>query len=75
MILPTKYISQKQSLLGVGSVILARINNPISISTLWDMVKDDESIGSFGKFILTVDMLFIIGALDFSGTKLRKVKK
>lgn len=65
MILPTKYVPLQNSLLGVGSVILKKLNSPQTISSLWMRVKHVPSVGNFERFTLVLDMLFMLGMVKF----------
>lgn len=64
MILPTKHISEKEALIGLGATMLAQLTSPITVSDLWDQLKRDSSIGTFERFALTADFLYLIGAID-----------
>lgn len=66
MILPTKYISEDQSLLGVGAVLLPYIDRPHTITSLWDKVKGHPSVATFERFILALDLLYIMGVINYS---------
>lgn len=74
MILPTKHIPLDQSLIGAGAVILQLIHRPISVSRLWVKVREVSSIGNFERFILTLDMLHIIGAIELENNKIKRVE-
>ena len=63
MILPSKHISQDQALIGVGAVLLKKIGAPQTVTSLWESVCEHESIGTFERFILALDMLHITGAI------------
>jgi len=64
MILPTKHISATHSLLGVGAFLLAELKSPRTVTSLWDAMKGLEQVGTFDRFLLTLDMLYIIGAVE-----------
>ncbi len=63
MILPTKHVPANESLIGVGAIILQEIRKPISVSMLWKIIREDESVGTYERFILTLDMLHILGII------------
>jgi len=65
MILPTKHLSPRHSLLGVGAVIVGRLDAPRTISSLWDAVRDDPDVRTFKRFVLALDLLFALGVLDY----------
>lgn len=64
MILPTKHISERESLIGVGATIIAKMDNPSTVSNLWEQVKHYGNIGTFERFILALNLLHFIGAID-----------
>jgi len=64
MILPTKHVSLDKSLLGAGAFLLSRIDEPATTTGLWSIVKEAYCIESYGRFILTLDFLYAIGAID-----------
>lgn len=63
MILPSKHISQDQALIGVGAVLLKAIGSPQTVTSLWESVCEHNSIGTFERFVLALDMLHITGAI------------
>ena len=64
MILPSKHISQNQTLIGVGAVLLKEIGKPQTVTSLWESVCEHSSIGTFERFVLALDMLHIIGVIE-----------
>ena len=64
MILPTKHIPTRQSLLGLGSLLIQNIEGPTTMSELWDRLRGRSEIGSFQRFILALDLLYAIGAIE-----------
>lgn len=64
MILPTKHIAQNEALLGVGATILARLTGPRTVSSLWDELRTEPNVGTFERFVLASNLLFLIGAID-----------
>jgi len=73
MILPTKHITVENSLLGVGALLLEKLSRPLSISTLWKRVREFSEIATFERFTLALDLLCMIGAIEFDKNKLRRV--
>lgn len=72
MILPTKLLSVQSSLLGAGAAILRRLPAPQTITALWDRVRVEPEIGTYERFVLALDFLFVIGALDFQEGLIRR---
>jgi hypothetical protein len=70
MILPSKHLSQDRALLTVGAEILQNLSRPVTVSALWQQMKcspRDQKAASplrYDAFILALDLLFLIDALD-----------
>lgn len=75
MIMPDKYISEEQSLLHLGGVLISLLYKPLTISELWENVKDKTHMNSFEHFVLTLDMLFIIGVIVLENDKIKLERK
>ena len=73
MILPTKHIPAKRSLLGVGAIIIVNLSDAQSVSRLWEKVRKDPSVGSFQRFIMALDLLYAVGILDYSNGEIRRL--
>ncbi|HEY4800302.1 MAG TPA: ABC-three component system middle component 6 [Bacteroidia bacterium] len=66
MILPNKNIILQYSILGSGSIVLKELLKPETVSSLWEKLKDKREIQSFEKFVLTLDFLYSINALEIN---------
>ncbi|MEH2010412.1 ABC-three component system middle component 6 [Nostoc sp.] len=66
MILPTKHISTSHSLLGVGATILEQLYQPRTVSSLWSAVATMPEVATFERFVLTLDLLYAIGAIEMN---------
>ena len=70
MILPTKHIRTERALIGVGGEVLGLLTEPMTVSRLWDGLRERRSIASpnapvnYTWFVLTLNFLFIIGAIE-----------
>ncbi|GAB6482696.1 hypothetical protein bcgnr5369_54220 [Bacillus cereus] len=70
MILPQKHVKLSESLFGLGSFLIQFIQKPISIDDLWNefnKINNTEKFPtyhSFDNFILALDYLYLIGAID-----------
>lgn len=64
MILPTKHVSLDRSLLGAGAFLLEHIDVPSTTTALWERAKEATGIESYERFVLTLDFLFAVGAID-----------
>lgn len=74
MILPSKHISQDQSLIGVGAVLLKNISKPQTVTSLWESVCEHASIGTFERFVLALDMLHITGVVSMENGLIARAK-
>lgn len=72
--LPNKHVEIKDTLIFAGAVLLDELKISKSVSELWDKTKTHDSIQTFPRFIATLDMLFIVGAITFENNKLKVVK-
>lgn len=64
MILPTKHISSNNSLLGVGAKILSHLNYPRTVASLWSDLCKAPEIATFERFVLGLDLLYILGTIE-----------
>jgi hypothetical protein len=71
--MPTKHVPLRSSLLGQSTVVLQRLQRPKTISTLWEQVRDTGEMKSYERFLLALDLLFILGVVEFDKGLLRKV--
>lgn len=72
MILPDKNINLDHSLLKCGSVLLKSLKEPLTISALWESVKTQEAFVGYDKFVLTMDFLYVINAIQYDNGVLRR---
>ena len=73
MILPNKFIEEKDSLLYVGALLLNKLDVPTSVSELWNQVKDNKSVNNYGRFIIALDMLYILNLIELKNDKIRGI--
>lgn len=70
MILPGKHLRHDRALLGIGGEVLAQLNEPRSISELWERTRLARAPTSppisFDWFILTLSFLYAIAAIEQS---------
>jgi hypothetical protein len=64
MILPTKHIPQSETLIGIGATVLAQLTEPMTVSGLWERLRSEPNVGTFERFVLATNLLFLIGAID-----------
>lgn len=66
MILPSKHLSERRALLTVGSEILALLDHPRTVSSLWEALgvrKSGARRLSYDWFVLSLDLLFLMDAV------------
>lgn len=73
MILPNKYIKENEALIGVATILLNLLSGEKALSDLWESVKEIPNIGNYERFVLSLDLLFILGLIEFRNNKLIKV--
>jgi hypothetical protein len=81
MILPTKHLTEEKALLRVGAEILALLEEPKTVSRTWNefqkrrmMMKSTKSI-TYSWFVLALDLLYILGAVNYTRGHLSKAKQ
>ena len=76
MILPTKHLPESHSLLGVGGTILALLGErEATVSSLWEefrVARLESGRVSFDWFVLGLDLLFALGAIELDRGVLRR---
>lgn len=78
MILPTKRLGMDRALLGLGADLIKVLEEPMTISRLWyefqqlQGSKPNVSIVSYDWFVLCLDFLNAIHAIELSGGTLRR---
>ncbi|WP_456782648.1 ABC-three component system middle component 6 [Bradyrhizobium sp. USDA 4516] len=71
MILPTKHLPSDRALLTVGARVLALLDEPRTVSSLWDRIRlkrelrDNRAPMSYDWFVLALDLLYLMGAINF----------
>ena len=73
MILPNKFLEEKDSLLYVGALLLDKLDISTSVSELWNQVKDNKSVNNYERFIITLDMLYILNLIELKNEKIRRI--
>ena len=81
MILPSKHLSQERALLTVGGRILQHLRQPKTVSALWEELlrratgRNDAALLRYDGFVLALDLLFLIGAIELqNGLLIRRTK-
>ena len=79
MILPTKHMRPERALLGVGAEIVETLRRPMTVSALWDRVRERRATApaapiAYAWFVLALDLLYLIGTVELQDGVLRRVK-
>jgi hypothetical protein len=78
MILPTKHVRPDRALIGVGAEVLEILKRPMTMSRLWDEVRGLRSLHTpsapidYQWFVLSLDLLYTVGAVDFDRGLVRR---
>ena len=74
MILPDRNIAPERALLTIGGLIFDQLAEPMTVSRLWDEVRKlhQERPISYVWFLLSVDLLFVLGLVWFDQDGLLK---
>lgn len=64
MILPTKHIAPENSLLGVGAMLLELLAHEQTVTRLWNRAREENNALTFPQFVLALDVLFSIRAIN-----------
>ena len=65
MILPGKHIFLDYSILGIGGALLTRLDQPQTVSSLWESAKAEPGVATFERFVLALSLLYALGAVDW----------
>lgn len=79
MILPTKHLRPDRALIALGADLLGLMSEPKTVSRLWSDFRRTRANrpGSapvtYEWFVLSLDLLFILGAVVFERGQVRRV--
>ena len=80
MILPTKRLPEDRALLAVGADVVRSLDQPKTVSRLWnELTREREthhgsSPVTFDWFVLALDLLYTIGALELERGPFRRAR-
>ena len=78
MILPSKLVQPERALIGVGAEILGALTKPMTMSRIWDEIRGRRTLAApqapldYEWFVLALDFLYSIGAVDYERGTLRR---
>ena len=79
MILPSKQLNHNRALLSVGADVLRILTEPKTVSRVWDELQRSQTsrfgevIVTYDWFILALDLLFAMSAIDLDAGRLRRI--
>ncbi len=79
MIVPTKGVEPDRALLAIGAEVLRLLDVPKTVSRVWAELRrsrEESSVEtnlSFDWFVLSLDLLYAVGAIDFTRGQLEKI--
>jgi len=74
MIMPNKYLSISNSLIGAGAVILEELSSACELSQLWNKVKHHRSIVANRKEFLAPEIKRLKGSIAKNRARLRELQ-
>jgi hypothetical protein len=75
MILPTKGVPPGRALISLGADILRLLTETKTVSRLWDDFRKSKVTTTdvtFDWFVLSLDLLFLVGAIEFDRGRVRR---
>jgi len=72
MILPTKHISLRQSLLNVSAIALDGLRGESTVTQLWERLRVHPEVATFERFVLALDLLYLMDLIELKDGLLRR---
>lgn len=74
MIMPSKDLCEEESLLGISAKLLKLIGEARNLSVLWEFAKKEKVVGSFERFVLALDLLYLLGLVDLCENEVTRLE-
>lgn len=74
MIVPTKHLKPQDSLLAAGGVVLQELRRPCSVSDLWSELRDNSVVATYERLILALDLLFVLGVIEYTDGVISRIQ-
>lgn len=74
MILPTKHVPARQSLIGLGGLVLRHLEMESTLSELWERMRTLPEVGTFTRLVLALDLLFAMGIVEWHDGVLHRTR-
>ncbi len=81
MILPTKHLGAERAMLTVGAEILGLLTEPKTVSRLWNELSNIKRVHSstriinYDWFILSLDLLYMLGSIEMDHGRIRRANQ
>lgn len=81
MILPTKRLGPERAMITIGAEILSLLTEPKTVSRLWNELSSRMSersstrIINYDWFILTLDLLYMLGSIEMDHGRIRRTNQ
>jgi hypothetical protein len=81
MILPTKGLGPERAMLTIGAELLGLLSEPKTASRLWDELghvmgeRSSTRIVNYDWFVLTLDLLYMLGTVEMDHGKIRRANQ
>lgn len=81
MILPTKRLTPERAMITIGADLLSLLTEPKTVSRLWSELSNIMSqysstrLISYDWFILTLDLLYILGSVEMDHGRIRRTNR
>lgn len=72
MLLPNKYIPIEDTLPNMGRIVYERLSFPLSLERLWGKVKKQKDIGTYDRFIYTLDFLYAVDLIKLENGLIKR---
>ncbi len=80
MLLPTKHLPEHRAILAIAGEITDLLSRPRTVSSLWEAISRAQvspgrtSTLGFDWFVLSLDLLFALSAIELSEGTIRRVQ-
>lgn len=75
MILPSKHLKTAYSLIWTGGILLQKLKEPKSVGLLWEEVKSDAYLRNYQRYVLSLDLLYLLSIIDLEDGLIKVIKK
>lgn len=59
----------------MGGKVLSLLKNDMPLSELWELSKIKSVVNNYERFVLVLDMLFVMGLIDLENDKIIRTER